>query len=153
MVDYSVDMVEQMKTCSLMQNIRHLDPMAMPPERCLEYATINAAKALGLDSEIGSLESGKRADVVLFDLANLHCAPANNLLASLVYSARGADAHTVFVNGNAAVRAHRLTAKRDISDLLLRARNRAAEIIGVTELKHRTEPAWPALAPANRERN
>src|SRR3979490_3228157 len=66
MVDYSVDMVEQMKGCSLMQHVRHLDPPRMPVERTLEMATINAAKALGLDKEIGSIETGKRADIAVF---------------------------------------------------------------------------------------
>jgi 5-methylthioadenosine/S-adenosylhomocysteine deaminase len=45
MVDYSVDMVEQMKACTLMQHVRHLDPTVMPAERTIEMATINAAKA------------------------------------------------------------------------------------------------------------
>ena len=49
MVDYRVDMVEQMKACTLMQHVRHLDPTRMPAERTIEMATINAAKALGLD--------------------------------------------------------------------------------------------------------
>ena len=73
MVDYSVDMIEQMKACSILQNVKHFDPNAMPPERSLEFATTNAAMALGLEDEIGSLESGKRADIVLFNLANPHC--------------------------------------------------------------------------------
>ncbi len=47
MVDYSVDMVEQMKACSMMQHVRHLDPTRMPAETTIEMATINAAKALG----------------------------------------------------------------------------------------------------------
>ena len=68
MVDYSVDMVEQMKVCALMQHVRHLDPTRMPVERTMEMATINAAKALGLEPEIGSLEAGKRADIAVFDL-------------------------------------------------------------------------------------
>ena len=49
MVDYSVDMIEQIKVCMLMQHVRHLDPTRMPVERSIEMATINAAKALGLD--------------------------------------------------------------------------------------------------------
>src|SRR5262249_26849679 len=68
MVDYSVDMVEQMKACTLMQHVRHLDPTRMSAERTIEMATINAAKALGLEHEIGSLDAGKRADIAIFDL-------------------------------------------------------------------------------------
>ncbi len=78
MVDYSVDMVEQMKACSFLQNTKHLDPTVMPPERCLEMATINAARALGLDDEIGSLQPGKLADIAVFDLNTPRAAPAVN---------------------------------------------------------------------------
>jgi 5-methylthioadenosine/S-adenosylhomocysteine deaminase len=142
MVDYSVDMVEQMKSCSVLQNVKHRDPNAIPPERSLEFATINAAKALGLESEIGSLERGKRADAVLFDLSNPRCSPANNPISALVCSANGTDAHTVFVNGKPVVSEHRLTSRVDIDELLDRGQHRAAEIIAKAELKHRTLPQW-----------
>ena len=68
MVDYSVDMVEQMKVCTLMQHVRHLDPTRMPVERTLEMATINAAKALGLENGDRLAGAGKRADIAIFDL-------------------------------------------------------------------------------------
>src|SRR5882757_4860453 len=58
MVDYSVDMVEQMKACAYLQHVRHLDPTRLPFETAIEMATINGAKALGLDKEIGSLSVG-----------------------------------------------------------------------------------------------
>src|SRR5207302_10021132 len=113
MVDYSVDMVEQMKACTLMQHVRHLDPTRMPAECSIEMATINAAKALGLDGEIGSLEPGKLADIALFDLDTPHSSPANNPIASLVFSARGPDAHTVLVNGREVARNHKLVRLND----------------------------------------
>ena len=50
-------MIEQMKACSMMQHVRHLDPTVMPVERTIEMATINGAKALGLADQIGSLDS------------------------------------------------------------------------------------------------
>ena len=58
MVDYSVDMVEQMKAAILMQHVRHLDPTRISAENAIEMATINGAKALGMEAEIGSLEVG-----------------------------------------------------------------------------------------------
>ncbi|MGN6461815.1 MAG: amidohydrolase family protein [Pseudolabrys sp.] len=143
MVDYSVDMVEQMKACSMLQNAKHLDPMAMPPERCLELATINAARALGLDDEIGSLEPGKRADSAIFDLATPQATPANNPLASLVYSARGTDAHTVLVNGEAVVREHRLTRRTAAADIFATASRRAQTIIAQSGLQDRMALNWP----------
>lgn len=142
MVDYSVDMVEQMKACSMLQNARHLDPTAMPPERCLELATINAARALGLDDEIGSLEAGKRADIAIFDLTTPQASPANNPLASLVYSARGTDAHTVFVNGDAVVRERRLTRREAVADIFATASRRAQTIIAQSGLQDRMALNW-----------
>lgn len=142
MVDYSVDMVEQMKACSLLQNAKHLNPSAMPPERCLEMATINAARALGLDREIGSLEAGKLADIAVFDLATPQSVPANNPISSLVYSARGRDAHTVFVNGRRAVSAGKLTNSPDLSRLFETAHERAAHIINAAGIADRMQPSW-----------
>ncbi|MDH7798366.1 MULTISPECIES: amidohydrolase family protein [unclassified Beijerinckia] len=141
MVDYSVDMIEQMKACSMLQHAKHLDPTLMGPERCLEMATINAAKALGLDSEIGSLEAGKRADIVLFDLATVRAMPANNALAALVYSARGTDAHTVLVNGEIVVRSRKLV-RSCPDDLLAQASRRAQTVILKAGLEARTQPHW-----------
>ena len=99
MVDYSVDMVEQMKVCSLMQHVRHLDPTRMPVERTLEMATINAAKALGLEKEIGSLEAGKRADIAIFDLRKPYVGVLHRPLSSFVCAGKGSDARAVLVDG------------------------------------------------------
>lgn len=143
MVDYSVDMVEQMKACSMLQNAKHLDPAAMPPERCLELATINAARALGLDDEIGSLEAGKRADIAIFDLATPQATPANNPLTSLVYSARGTDAHTVIVNGEIVVRARKLARQAAVADIFATASRRAQTIIAQSGLQDRMALNWP----------
>jgi 5-methylthioadenosine/S-adenosylhomocysteine deaminase len=142
MVDDSVDMIEQMKACSFLQGVKHLDPTIMPPERCIEMATINAAKALGLDGEIGSLEPGKLADIALFDLDTPHSSPANNPIASLVFSARGPDAHTVFVNGCEVVRNHKLVRFSDVKGLFARARARAQEIVTKAGLSDRAKSAW-----------
>ena len=91
MVDYSVDMVEQMKICTLMQHVRHLDPTRMPVERSLEMATINAATALGLANEIGSLEPGKRADIAMFDLHKPYVGVLHRPLSSFVTAGKGSD--------------------------------------------------------------
>jgi cytosine/adenosine deaminase-related metal-dependent hydrolase len=107
MVDYTVDMVEQMKVCALMQHVRHLDPTRMLVERTLEMATINAAKALGLEDEIGSIEPGKRADLVLFDTARPEWQAMFNPVNNLVYNADGRSVHTVIVDGRVVVDAYR----------------------------------------------
>ena len=109
MVDYSVDMVEQMKIAILMQHVRHLDPTRMSAERAIEMATINGAKALGLEAEIGSLEPGKRADIAVFDIAKPWIGVQHKPLSSFVTTARGADAKLVMVDGEVMCRDGRLT--------------------------------------------
>jgi len=126
--------------------VKHLDPTIMPPEHCIEMATINAAQAIGLDGEIGSLESGKLADIAIFDLNTPHSSPATNPIASLVYSARGPDVHTVFVNGREVVSNHKLTTFGDTNSLFARARTRAQEIVTKAGLSDRAKSVW--LQPA-----
>ena len=90
-VNCSVDMIEQMKFAALIQNVTHFDPGFMTVERVLEMATINGARALGLEHEIGSLEVGKRADIAIFDLDKAHTTVGNRPVAALVFSAHGTD--------------------------------------------------------------
>ncbi len=109
MVDYSVDMVEQMKVAALMQHVRHLDPTRMSAERVIEMATINGAKALGMEAEIGSLEVGKKADIAVFDMAKPWIGVQHRPLSSFVTAARGSDAKAVLVDGEIVYRDGRLT--------------------------------------------
>jgi 5-methylthioadenosine/S-adenosylhomocysteine deaminase len=113
MVDYSVDMVEQMKAAALMQHVRHLDPTRMPAERVIEMATINGAKALGLDAEIGSLEVGKRADIAVFDIAKPHIGVLHRPLSTFISAGRGADACMVMVDGEIVYRDGMLTHEKE----------------------------------------
>ncbi len=152
MVDYSVDMIEQMKACSFLQNAKHLDPTIMPPETCLEMATINAAKALGLHDEIGSLEPGKLADIAIFDLNTARAAPAVNPITSLVYSARGTDVHAVIVNGDVVFKEGKLLKLGSVHTVLEAVKARSLEIINKAGLVARTEPHWPSIEALTRGR-
>ena len=79
----------------------------IPPETALEMATIQGAKALGLDSEIGSIEEGKRADLVLFDTRRAEWRTLFNPINNLVYNADGRSVHTVIVDGRVLVEDHK----------------------------------------------
>jgi 5-methylthioadenosine/S-adenosylhomocysteine deaminase len=142
MVDYSVDMVEQMKVCSLMQHVRHLDPRRMPVERCLEMATINAARALGLDHEIGSLEPGKRADIAIFDLRKPYVGVLHRPLTSFITAGKGSDVKAVLVDGRIVYRDGRFTHLSDASGVIAEAEKVGAEIIRKAGLSGRLAPAW-----------
>ena len=85
---------------------------------------------------------GKLADIAIFDLDTPHSTPATNPLASLVYSARGPDAHAVFVDGRLVVSNHSLTTFSDIKHLFARARARAQEIVTKARLFDRATSAW-----------
>ena len=142
MVDYSVDMVEQMKVCTLMQHVRHLDPTRMPVERTLEMATINAAKALGLEKEIGSLESGKRADIAIFDLLKPYVGVLHRPLSSFVTASKGSDVRAVLVDGKVAYRNGAFAHLTDAHGLIAEAEKVAKTIVAKAGLSHRLAPAW-----------
>lgn len=99
MVDTSVDMVEQMKAARLFQNQLHLDPLGLDPWTSLEMATIRAAKSIGMQNEIGSIEVGKRADIAVFDVMTPWSTVNYGAVGALVHSVRGLDATHVFVDG------------------------------------------------------
>ena len=99
-----LDAFEEMRLAALIQKPR-LGPDTLPAGQVLEMATLGGAAALGLESEIGSIEVGKRADLTVVDLAGPHAQPEGaDLISRLVYSARAADVRHVLVDGNVVVR-------------------------------------------------
>jgi cytosine/adenosine deaminase-related metal-dependent hydrolase len=97
--DRSGDMFRHMQLCMHYHRAHFRDPSWMPPGKVLEMCTIDAARALGLESEIGSLEVGKKADVVLIDLRRPHLYPANMPEYRITCFANGNDVDTVIVDG------------------------------------------------------
>ena len=143
-VDYSVDMVEQMKACIYLQNVKFLDPTVMSPERVLEMTTINAARAIGLESELGSLEPGKLADIAVFDLNAPHMQVIHNPLYNFICCARGADAHTVIVDGKILLRGGKFTRTDSVDAIIAAATASGKRIAQETGLIARAAPNWPA---------
>ncbi len=142
MVDYSVDMVEQMKACTLMQHARHLDPTRMPAERAIEMATINAANALGFGDQIGSLEPGKRADIAIFDLDKPYVGVLHRPLSTFVYAGKGSDARTVLVDGEIVYRDGIFPRVANARHLVAGAERIGAAIVEKAGLGHRLVPNW-----------
>ncbi|MCC6779997.1 MAG: amidohydrolase family protein [Hyphomicrobiales bacterium] len=142
MVDYTVDMVDQMKVCMLMQHVRHLDPTRMSAEIVLEMATINAAKALGLENEIGSLEKGKRADIAIFDLEKPYVGVLHRPLTSLVTAGKGSDVRAVLVDGRVVYRDGQFANLRDSRPVIVEAERIGRALIERAGLAPRLTPAW-----------
>ncbi|MBU4533646.1 MAG: amidohydrolase [Eubacteriales bacterium] len=99
-----LDMVEEMRSAAFLQKVTHEDPTVLPAEQALSMATVNGARALGLEDGIGTLEVGKKADIVLWDMHKPHLHPMYDVAAHLVYSAHGSDARTVIVDGRVLMR-------------------------------------------------
>lgn len=95
----NLDLLEEMKTASLLQKVHNFDSTALSVEQVFEMATIKGAKALGMEKEIGSIEVGKKADLVLLDFNKPHLTPYRHPLSHIVYSAQGGDVDTVICNG------------------------------------------------------
>jgi 5-methylthioadenosine/S-adenosylhomocysteine deaminase len=93
-----LDMFTEMRTCALLQKALH-GPEVLAANRVLRMATIDGARALGLEAEIGSLEVGKRADVAVVGLGQLHTAPGTDVVSSLVYAAESSDVRSVVIDG------------------------------------------------------
>jgi len=95
----SLDMFESVKTAALLQKFAYRDPTVLPARKALRMATVEAAEVLSLERLVGSIEAGKRADIILVDFRKPHLTPTHDFYANLVYSARGSDVDTVIVDG------------------------------------------------------
>ncbi len=94
-----LDMFTEMRTAALLQKVLH-GPEAMPANRALRMATIDGANAIGIGDEIGSVETGKRADLILVNLAKLELTPRPvDIVSGIVYAAQPSDVRTVIIDG------------------------------------------------------
>lgn len=94
----NADMLEEVRLAAMLHKARLCDPLAIPAQTAWELGTVMGAKALDYD-DLGVLEAGYRADIVLYDTSGLHWQPRYNDVASLVYAANASDATTVVVGG------------------------------------------------------
>ena len=123
----SQDMLQTMKVAALLQKVHHLQARALTAPQVLEMATIGGARALGMADEIGSLEVGKQADLVLFAEASVSLSNVHDPYQELVYCASPRDVHTVWVAGDPVVRDGRPLGV-DVPALLPRARELAVRL-------------------------
>ena len=131
------DMFGEMKAACLLQNAIRRSASAMTAPQALELATIAGAKAIGRSHELGSIEPGKLADIVLIDLNRAHSVPVHNVISNLVFTANPSNVDTVIVGGRIVLRNGTLQGV-DEAATVERARIRAAEIrvgMGLSDLQ------------------
>lgn len=104
----NLDMFMEMDAAAKIHKVHAMDPTVTDARTVLRMATIDAARALGLDRDIGSLEPGKKADMIVIDTRKPHLTPMYNVFSHLVYAACGHDVHTVVVDGVPVVEAGRV---------------------------------------------
>jgi 5-methylthioadenosine/S-adenosylhomocysteine deaminase len=103
-----LSMWEEMDTAAKLHKLYSGDPKVMSALQAFELATIRGARALHMEKEIGSLEVGKRADLVLVDRDSLNKIPVYNIYSDLVYATKASDVQTVIINGRIVMRDRRL---------------------------------------------
>jgi 5-methylthioadenosine/S-adenosylhomocysteine deaminase len=136
------DMLRLMYLAALVPKDARLDPGVMPPERVLEMATIHGARALGLERDIGSLEAGKRADLIVFDLDLPEWRPLLDPVNTLVYSASAASVRTVMIDGRVVLDERRVTTVNE-GEILAQAERLSKSLLARAGLAAR--PKWPML--------
>lgn len=124
----TLDMLQNMKIAALLQKAHYGDPTVLPAKTVLEMATKNAAKALGLERTIGSLEPGKKADIALIDFKKPHLTPQHNPYANIVYSANGSDVQTLIVDGKVLME-NREVKTLDEEEIMEKARETALNLL------------------------
>lgn len=105
----NLNMFEEMNLAALINKGINEDALSIPAKSAVKMGTINGAKALGIDREVGSIETGKKADLIILDIDKPHYYPRFNLLSSLAYSAQAADVETVIVDGKILMEDYQLT--------------------------------------------
>lgn len=130
-----LDMWDEIRLAAYIHKVRLNDPKVMPAATVLDMATLSGARAIGLGDQVGSIEVGKRADMILVSLSDPHLVPMYDVVSHLVYAVDAQDVRTVIVDGQVVMR-DRQVLTLDESAVIQRARNLAAKIAAA-----RTKPA------------
>ncbi len=133
--NHSQDLFDTMKAALLLQKVHHQDAGVIDPYSVLRMATIGGAKALGLDSICGTIEVGKRADLILIDIDTIHNQPVNDIFSQIVHCAKASDVQTAIVNGEILLRERALTqldGKKILADAKVAHRDLMERVSGLS---------------------
>jgi 5-methylthioadenosine/S-adenosylhomocysteine deaminase len=103
-----LDLMEEMDLAAKLAKITKMNPLALNAKSVVEMATIDGAKALHMEKEIGSLETGKKADIILISLDEPNAVPMYDVYAQLAYALKGSDVRTVIIGGRVVMRDRKL---------------------------------------------
>ncbi len=123
----NMDLFTEMDMAAKLHKVKTMDPTVMDALTVLKMATIEGARALGLDRSVGSLEKGKKADIIVIDTRKPHLTPMYNPFSHLVYAARGQDVSHTIINGRL-VMENRQLLTLDLKEVMARSREKAADV-------------------------
>jgi 5-methylthioadenosine/S-adenosylhomocysteine deaminase len=103
-----LNLMEEIDLAAKLAKISKMDPLALNAKAVVEMATIDGARALHMEKEIGSLEKGKKADLVLISLDEPNAVPMYDVYAQIAYALKGSDVETVIIGGRVVMRDHKL---------------------------------------------
>ena len=138
------DFFEMLKGTALLHKVARVDPLAITAKQVLEFATINGAKAVMMEKEIGSLEVGKKADMFIMGTNYVNMAPLNNPISQVVYTGKAHNVETVIINGKI-VMEDKVIKTVDEQKAIEKANESAARIIeeaGRTEIIRKVSFSW-----------
>lgn len=138
------DLFQEMKLAGIIHKAVSFNPTLVSAESVLEMGTINGAKALGLDKEIGSLEIGKKADFVGLDMRKVGLQPYYSPVSAVVYSATGGDVSLTVVNGKIVVEKGRLLTMNE-TEVWREAEARGHEVVKRAGLAENVKSRWPVV--------
>lgn len=142
----TINMINDLRFAALLHKAVHADPGAMTAEAALEMATIQNARAIGMADQLGSLESGKRADVVILDLDHPHLTPHRDVVSAIVYQAQGHEVDTVICDGEIVMAEGRLPGIDDgYPDLLETAERASMAVIERAGFEHLVDRPWVSV--------
>jgi 5-methylthioadenosine/S-adenosylhomocysteine deaminase len=122
-----LDLMQEMDLAAKLQKVTRLDARALTAEQALEMATIGGARALHMEDQIGSLEPGKQADIILLRTDAAHEVPVYDLVGSIVYSMKASDVETVIIAGRVVMKNRRMLTL-DPPSILAKAREYAEKV-------------------------
>jgi 5-methylthioadenosine/S-adenosylhomocysteine deaminase len=149
----TVNMINDMRYVASLHKGVHADSTIMTPEKALEMATIDGARAIGLEKEIGSIEIGKKADIVLINMNYTHFQPIRNVVSAIVYQAQGFEVDTVICNGKIIMNGRNVEGiSSSYPDLYKQAKDASEAVIkrtGLDKMVSRHRP-WKSVGHVNR---
>src|SRR5271170_5645641 len=126
--DNNQDLFEEMDLATKLQKISRMDPRALPAQQVVEMATIEGARALHLEKQIGSLEPGKKADLIIVDVNAPHATPMYNVYSEIVFALKASDVRTVIIAGRVIMEERKMLTLNE-EEILQRAREHQKKIL------------------------